>query len=226
MPKYAPGTRHVGRNGTIYVVVDGKWQPMVAPKIDQKEDAEVVKLSEEAHNKRVLADASHDFMRMNEQTATGPGYAPLGFSLPHWLGGGEINVNPTHALTTTPGSPFYDPNVKPMEAISGRYAPQLRPVGSGPIRNMELEMFKKALPSIRNGGEDNARLTRQYEEEAQRARVKADFMRNYLHSVGNLSGAEEAFNEHHGKQASVPMVGAPGEAPKADDGGFKVLKVH
>lgn len=217
MAKYKEGDTHIGRTGTKYMVQGGKWVAQNIAKVDPREDAEVVKLSEDAHNKRVLADASHDFMRMNDQTSTGPGRA-IGFHLPFHLGHFDFS----EAAQTTPGSPAYDPNIRAMEAINGRYAPQLRPVGSGRLTVVELDAFKKALPKITNGGEDNYRLTQQYEQEAQRARAEADFKRNYLHSTGSLAGAQEAFDKLGVDRSTVPMaqpaqVAAPRAAHQLSD---------
>ena len=177
-------------NGERYILKNGQYYQMQSPKVDPHDDAEISKLSLEAHNKRVLVDASHEFMRMNRQTTTGPARGIPFVS---------------DALQNTPGSPLYDGNVQAMQGINGRFAPQLRPIGSGRLMQIELDAFKSALPRITNSGEVNQKLTQQYEREAHKATAEAEFKRNWLHSTGSLQGANEAFDRLY-KEASPPVA--------------------
>lgn len=93
-------------------------------------------------------------------------------------------------------APMWDEGMQEMHAITDRLTPLMRRPGSGANSNLDVEMFRSALPNIRRGGQPNARIANQLRLNAGELRDYAEFLDWYVGRNQTTSGALEQFGDY------------------------------
>jgi hypothetical protein len=90
-----------------------------------------------------------------------------------------------------------DPEIGQMFSINNIGAQLMREIGSGPLRNQELTMFKQGFLSPQNTGDVNSTIASGIKESAARAKQYAAFARDWANSHADqpdpLAGMDAAF---------------------------------
>lgn len=90
-----------------------------------------------------------------------------------------------------------DPNVDEMLAVTNKLTPLARSGLPGSASNLDVQMFRGALPSIQNVGPSNDRIIGDLRTQARQAQAYAEFLDWYWPQHGaSLNGAAQAWNSY------------------------------
>lgn len=171
------------RRGGKWVLLGSSEAMRGLPAADEKA---LTDMTANAQQRAHLAERSRQFMeaqRAGGGTATGPVYGPI--EVP-FLG----NVNPMEGL-----SKIINPKLQVMDSINNQTWPELRPTGSGPMRNTEVAGFKTAFPSTANYGTSNAEIDTRLQREAREANLQTTFVNEFVRQgKGTVADANTAFS--------------------------------
>lgn len=176
------GTKVVFRGGKVYPIAqDPKANPNAA-KVAPQDEKILGSLAAEAVQRQHLASRAQQFMQVQgtgkNAVATGPAYGDITLPL---VG----NINPVEGIAK-----IFNPRLNQLDSINNQTWPELRPIGSGPMRNTEVGGFKTAFPSTANWGEQNQQIAKRFQDEAAEATRKAQFVSQFVRSgKGSASDA-------------------------------------
>ena len=200
MPQaFREGQTATHKDGRRFEFSGGQWRQMQAEKVSPEDNKVVSQALLEAEQARQVASAAQVFMQHNARANTGLQYTPLHVHVPFF---GEVGGNPYRYIMDKT-----NPDVASMESINAQQAPRLRPVGTGRLMQQEYQGFKTAFPNVDSTEPVNASLARDFVGEAAKRTAHSEFLENYLHAVGHLGGAQEAFVRTNGESASPGLAG-------------------
>jgi hypothetical protein len=227
--------------GEQLVYRGGKWFPAdsasgtatpVSGGSTQDRDA-LQNLRDGANKALNTAEAANRFVELNEKSPTGGlvGRPIIPFSgiipgAPVW---GDLGA----AVTG-------DQGWSQMKSITSGLAPAQREPGSGASSDMDVKMFKEALPNVETPGPANRVNAERLQLKSDKAAARSAFMDEWFARRGTLLGAEQQFTTFWAKrQAGDPVANnlsperraaraiakaSPGGGSQG--GGFKVLGVE
>lgn len=167
------GRREIWVEGEGYVPENSL---AVLPTEERRSVLEARQAATEAQS--VLPDLDR-FVELNRRNRTGGPNDLLG----GWVWGG-------------PQQPWFGEGKQEMFAITDRLTPLMRRPGSGASSNLDVEMFRSALPNIRRGGQPNARIANQLRLNAGDLRDYAEYLDWYVGRNQTTSGALEEFGQY------------------------------
>lgn len=181
-PKFYEGQEFHNPNdpgAPVLVYRGGKFLPkdasgnVAAPqgKVAAEDTAALKTLTEDAIQRQHLAARAQKFMDIqgkgDSATATGPIYGHLDVF--------GANINPMESI-----GKIFNPKLNQLDSVNNQTWPELRPTGSGPMRNTEVGGFKTAFPSTANWGTQNQDIAKRFADEAQEATRKAAFVSGFV----------------------------------------------
>jgi hypothetical protein len=179
-------------DGSMRVKRGAEWLPTgklysgPGPKL---ETAEAKQLSEARLRAEAAEGTINDqarFSALNRKTGTGGQYAiPLGVGN---LFAGAAGV--------------FNPELREMNSITERLTPTQRAVGSGPMSDADVNMYRKSVIGPGNEGNTNRAIGARMKAGATRERDYAAFLDYYAKVNGTLNGAQEAWD---GYKTSNPI---------------------
>lgn len=154
-----------------------------------------------AQQQRVLPDL-HRFEQLNRTVPTG--------SLTQRLGqffAGDNGPAPRMVGIDNPHTPQNEPaGYDEMTSITDRLAPRQRQPGSGSSSNLDVSMFRGALPNMGRDGPANSNIIRSLEREAADSQAYAEFLDWYWPRNGSLAGAQEQFQQFRSARERNPRL--------------------
>lgn len=186
------------------VMFDGKsWKPVGATGVmsDTKVDQESLATTRDFATKSLnAAQMAEQFIELNKKTATGGMFSrpviPFTKAVPGAPLWGDLAASATG-----------DPNWSQMKAINSQLAPAQRVPGSGSSSDLDIKMFKEALPNIDTPYKANAMNAKRLQQQSDRAAANAAFKDTWFAKHGTLLGSDRAFNEFWTKrQAGDPVA--------------------
>jgi len=167
---------------------------------DTKTDQEALETARgKARKSLETARMAEQFMQLNSRTGTG-----------------GLPSRPVVPLTKAiPGAPLWgdlaasltgNPDWSQMKSINSQLAPAQRVPGSGASSDMDVKMFKEALPNIDTPGPANAMNAKRLQKQSDRDNAYAAFQDTWYSRNGTLLGADKAFNQFWLKRESGDPV--------------------
>ena len=80
-----------------------------------------------------------------------------------------------------------------FETIVSRLIPNVRPEGAGATSNFEIELYARALPSLRNSKEENRKLLEDLLKGARINQARANYVIDATSEIGDVSASEFAY---------------------------------
>lgn len=221
--------------GERLVYRGGKWFPMGAassgaaapvPAGSTQDRDALQALRDDAANTLSTAQAANEFVRYNEKSPTG-----------------GLVGRPIIPLTKAiPGAPLWgdvgaalsgDNGWSQMKAISSALAPAQRQPGSGSSSNIDVAMFKEALPNIDAPGPANRLNAERLQTKSDMAAARSAFMDEWFRRNGSLVGAEQQFASFWSRRKAGdpaannrPSRAEPARGGGSKGGSFKILGVE
>lgn len=90
----------------------------------------------------------------------------------------------------------FNPDVREMNAITERLTPSQREVGSGPMSDADVNMYRKSVIGPGNDGSTNRAVGARMRAGATRERDYAAFMDYFAKVNGTLNGGQEAWDSY------------------------------